>query len=71
MINNYQEFLSITFESDVNQVRWCEIWAKSYASQKGIEIGAPIVVNVINVIVKIIFEQLSSFGREYTKNAET
>ena len=66
----FQDIEFYDFENEINE-KWCDQWLKSYATQQAILVGAPIVINIINVICKIVFEAISAFGKEYTKNAET
>jgi hypothetical protein len=51
--------------------KWCEVWFKSFTRSKAIQTAAPVLVNIINVIVKYVFKGLSDFGKKYTQNAET
>jgi len=46
-------------------------WSITYGSQKFIVIGTSLVVVIINIIICIIFEQISKLEKHHTQNDET
>lgn len=66
-------FLDIRFRSidPADNTEYCNDWLINYGLQNAMIIGTSLVVVLINVIICVIFEQISKLERHHTQNAET